>query len=57
MKWLYLIAAIALIMTCTILVSETHRDSIAQKQDKQDQQFQAAMDMIKDYPTAAGKKK
>jgi hypothetical protein len=57
MKWLCLIAAIVLIMTCTIMRSETFRDGIAQKQDKQDQQFQAATDMLQNFPTAAGKKK
>jgi hypothetical protein len=57
MKWICLIAAIVLIMTCTIMYSESHRDRIAQKQDKQDQQFQAATDMLRDFPTAAGKKK
>jgi hypothetical protein len=57
MKWLCLIAVIALIMTCTIMRSETYRDWIAQKQDQQDRQFQAAIDMLQDFPTAAGKKK
>jgi hypothetical protein len=57
MKWFYLIAAFLLIMIFTMIFIETRQDVVAQRQDKKDQQLQAAIDMLKDFPTAAGKKK
>jgi uncharacterized membrane-anchored protein len=54
MKWLYLIAAFLLIMICTMIFIERQEDVVAQGQAPQ---LQTAIDMIQDFPTAAGKKK
>jgi hypothetical protein len=54
MKWLYLIAAFLLIMICTMIFIERQENVVAQRQDSQ---LQDAIDMVKDFPTAAGKKK
>jgi hypothetical protein len=54
MKWLYLIAAFLLIMICTMIFIERQEDVVAQGQGPQ---VQAAIDMLKDFPTAAGNKK
>jgi hypothetical protein len=53
MKWLYLIAAFLLVMICTMIFIERHEDVVAQGQD---QRLQSAIEMLKDFPTAAGKK-
>jgi hypothetical protein len=60
MKWRWLIAAfviVALIITCTVRHSTEYADWFAKKQIQEDTQFQSALDMLRDFPTAAGKKK
>jgi len=60
MKWLWLIAAFAiaaLILTCTIRHSTEYADWFAKKQNQEDAQFQSALDTLRDFPSAAGKKK
>ena len=61
--WLWFIAALAiaalaaLILTCTMRHSAEYADWFAKKQSQEDAQFQSALDMLREYPTAAGKKK
>lgn len=58
--WLWLIAAfmiVMLIITCTVRHSKEYAAWFAKKQIQQDTQFQSALDMLRDFPTAAGKKK
>ncbi len=61
MKWIWFIAAIivsALILTCVARHAQEYADGPGKKhQIMQDQQFQTAEDMLRDFPTAAGKKK
>ncbi|MCX5832135.1 MAG: hypothetical protein NT140_09665 [Deltaproteobacteria bacterium] len=54
MKWLYLIAAFLLIMICTMIFIERQENVVAQGQGPQ---LQVSIDTLKDFPTAAGKKK
>jgi hypothetical protein len=53
MKWLYLIAAFLLIMICTMIFIERQENVVAQGQGPQ---LQSAIEMLRDFPTAAGKK-
>jgi len=59
-KWLCFIAAVmvaALVLTCNAHYAREYSEQFAQRQSQEDTQFQTALDMLRDFPTAAGKKK
>jgi len=60
MKYLWLFSALlisALVLTCAVKHSQDYACWFSHKQNQEDQQFKAALEMLKEYPTAAGKKK
>ena len=61
MKWIRLFILISviviLVMTCVAHRSQEMASWYAPKETHQNQQIQAAIDILNDYPSAAGKEK
>jgi hypothetical protein len=50
-------AVFALVITCVVKRSTEYRDGSAKQQaNTEEKQFQVTLDLIKEFPTAAGKK-
>ena len=59
MNWIWLILALivaGIIVTCAIKNATEYRDEVAQKQAySQDKQIEDALQLLREFPTAAGK--